>query len=354
MACPGIAARAPRAALAVLLAACLLAGALAQPAASPSFTNVVAGTSTDSLTGSVYDVDCPCGFVTDFEVFTNPDTQAIADIRIKCSGDASAYVSGPGPVLADGASANYVADGSSADGFTKVGVASVAHAVANFDPSGSDLDCGSGYIVGVQMEAYVDATRSNTQELINIKASCAAKDDVKCTDNQPVDCQPGYVRDANSQQCEPCPAGTKEVNGECQYWKATPCPKGSFQDKTGKATCAKCPVDTYQALTGKTTCSACCKDGTELGKTCFLWTRGKTGAAKKATPCPKGSFQDKIGKATCAKCPVDTYQALTGKTTCSACCKDGTELGKTCFLWTRGKTGAAKCDATRVRPGKLL
>eukprot|EP00887_Chlorella_sp_A99_P001258 scaffold14.g1258.t1 len=65
-------------------------------------------------------------------------------------------------------------------------------------------------------------------------------------------------------------------------------------------------------------------------------------------------YDDKTGKATCAKCPVDTYQALTGKTTCSACCKDGTELGKTCFLWTRGKTGAAKCDATRVRPGKLL
>jgi hypothetical protein len=70
--------------------------------------------------------------------------------------------------------------------------------------------------------------------------------------------------------------------------------------------------------------------------------------------CLQGSYQDKMGKATCVKCPVNMYQGLTGKTTCSSCCKAGTKLGETCFLWTRGLKGQAKCLPTRQRPSKLL
>ena len=77
------------------------------------------------------------------------------------------------------------------------------------------------------------------------------------------------------------------------------------------------------------------------------------------TPCPKGSYQDSTGKATCIKCPINTYQALMRRgerlvaTVCKSCCKSGTVLGQTCFLWTPGLKGQAKCIATGAS-GKLL
>eukprot|EP00887_Chlorella_sp_A99_P005369 scaffold1.g5369.t1 len=675
-------------ALVAVVAAALASGAFGDW----SDTAPVVGLDTSSLTGSVYDIACPCGFVTDFEVFANPDTKAMADIRVKCSPDAGVYVSGPGPALASGAAANYAAAGSNADGFHAVGATAVLKAIS-FDSAGDELDCGADYIVGLQVEAYVDPTRSDTQEIINIKGSCAAKDDVPCSGAPPADCQPGYVRDANSQQCEACPAGTIEVNGDCQYcpagtaqdqpgstqckdcqpgtwtesegadvcdeapvgaiasttasssitwcppgtvandagtqcvdcppgyWRAgdaspnanacarlppgwrtliatrasavalcaassvsywgdesiptswsagdpiqtsrvpsdpsacdacagnkfaaldgsaacttcrggfapdashttcnacapltykpfddpadsclkcgpgketgfvsgaqactdcvpgfvnpsqtatgttsqypgidvatylsippdaslgisptcLSCPKNWYQDEAGKGECKRCPagmgtesvgasvcdacplgsysasaespcvlapagtfvnitgatsttpcaVGTYASDAGNDACDACpagmfapqtgstactnfpgtystagsrqclpCRPGTFAknagqGK-CTPAPAGSFAAGagnKRATVCPKGSFQDKTGKAACTKCTIDTYQALTGKTTCSACCQAGTVLGQTCFLWTRGKTGAAKCDATRVRPGTSL
>eukprot|EP00887_Chlorella_sp_A99_P005145 scaffold338.g5145.t1 len=152
------------------------------------------------------------------------------------------------------------------------------------------------------MEAYVDATRSNTQELINIKASCAAKDDVKCTDNQPVDCQPGYVRDANSQQCEPCPAGTKEVNGECQY-----CPAGTAQDQKGQTTCNDCQPGYWTEAQGHDFCDRAPVGAIAPGT-----------ATTSITWCPPGTVANADGTQ-CVDCPSGYWRAGDASPNANAC-----------------------------------
>ena len=119
-------------------------------------------------------------------------------------------------------------------------------------------------------------------------------------------------------------------------------PPGTYST-AGSRTCVPCPPGTFNKLAAQAKCTPATAGSFAAGS-----------GNKQQTSCPKGSFQDKTGKATCIKCPKDSYQALTGKTTCSACCKAGTKLGQSCFLWTRGLTGQAKCINTRQRPGKLL
>eukprot|EP00887_Chlorella_sp_A99_P002783 scaffold6.g2783.t1 len=169
------------------------------------------------------------------------------------------------------------------------------------------------------------------------------------------DCPVGtYASDAGNDACDACPAGT--FAPQPKSTACTKCPAGTYS-KAGAASCTPCSPGTYSTA-GTRQCLPCrpgnfAKNAGQAKCTPAPAGSFAAGAGnRKATPCPKGSFQDKTGKATCIKCATDTYQPLTGKTTCSACCKAGTELGKTCFLWTRGKTGAAVCDATRVKPGR--
>eukprot|EP00887_Chlorella_sp_A99_P008016 scaffold12.g8016.t1 len=204
-------------------------------------------------TGTTYDVDCPCGFVTGFEVFAHPDTGGVADIRIQCSGDAAAYISGPAGSLTFGAGVTpaYMAvlGGSSAAGFSAVGATASGTAITAFSPTGGQLDCGGGFVVGLQLEALPQGPHA-TQQLISIKAACDAKDAVACSGAPPSSCQPGHTLDANSQQCEPCLPGTQEVDGSCEY-----CPAGTHQSEPGRTTCEACAPGTFAASEGADVCS---------------------------------------------------------------------------------------------------
>ena len=119
-------------------------------------------------------------------------------------------------------------------------------------------------------------------------------------------------------------------------------PPGTYS-KPGSRACMPCHPGTFNKLLAQGQCTPATAGSFAAGS-----------GNKAQTPCPRGSYQDSTGKATCIKCPINTYQALPGKTTCHTCCMAGTVLGKTCFLWTRGLQGQAKCISARTRPGSKL
>ena len=148
-------------------------------------------------------------------------------------------------------------------------------------------------------------------------------------------CQSGWIMDAATQTCIPCPAGYVQLlGGGC-----VPCPLGTYAQGAGDGVfCTPCPVGTFSATIGALACSPCPPYMTTAqpgaaGCQCVYgavldWARGvcvpcPTGAYISAdagcTPCPAGTFSAVAGASDCAPCPPGTSASAAGATACARC-----------------------------------
>ena len=232
---------------AAIAAVCLLL--LGTAHADQSYSATISGSATANLTGSVYDVDCPCewrrllcpppaaavqpalvllppclaltaappvcisagGWVTAFSVGTY--LGALSDIQIQCSdGGSYSYAS------ASVANTTYGGfSGNASSGFQSVAATAGTTAISAFGRAGSDLDCGAGNVIILQ--AYVYANESS-QQIISVSVTCAAPSDVTCGGAAPAACLPGYILEADTQACSPCQLGTyyNSTQDACLAW----------------------------------------------------------------------------------------------------------------------------------------
>ena len=110
----------------------------------------------------------------------------------------------------------------------------------------------------------------------------------------------------SSSGCSKCKPGQYKDEGNC-----ISCPKGTFQDESGKLNCWKCNDGYYSDVKGSTKCQPCPK-----GHWC-----DKNDKGKRPIPCPKGTQQHQSGKSFCWNCNEGYYSDQKGSLYCTACPK---------------------------------
>jgi hypothetical protein len=156
-------------------------------------------------------------------------------------------------------------------------------------------------------------------------------DDSECTlIINKFDCPPGFYKAPTTirkggPQCIPCPAGTREQNGQCHS-----CPLQSSSAE-GSTTCKcqgsqcneiiECPQGSSLDLISSD-CKACSAlplpnvfspSCTSCGPGTYLSDKNV------CLPCPKGTFSQKTGSAPCTPCPEKMTTLYVGSTTLSSC-----------------------------------
>ena len=140
----------------------------------------------------------------------------VSDIHIRCS-DGGTYSYADASV----AGTTYGGfSGNASSGIRSVAATAGAGAIATFGGSGSDLDCGSGYVITcVNLQAYVYPSNTS-QQIISVSVTCAAPSNVTCQGATPAACTPGYILMADTQECSPCQIGTyyNQTQDACLAW----------------------------------------------------------------------------------------------------------------------------------------
>lgn len=142
--------------------------------------------------------------------------------------------------------------------------------------------------------------------------------------------------------CTPCPPGTGSFAGAsfacatCPTGSACPggtsplpCAAGSYAPVAGRTACLLCPPGAWTAATGASFCDNFCTAGT---------ARAKMGGASAADcgDCPRGTYSDSAGAATCTACAAGTASNATRATSANACSK--------CPLSTYANVASAACS----------
>ena len=100
------------------------------------------------------------------------------------------------------------------------------------------------------------------------------------------DCSPGSYEDELLGQCAPCHKGFQCMNGSQEL-----CPKGTFSNVTGLASCQKCPKGRFFGDLGSTKCISCLA----------------------------GFYADEEGMESCKRCPQGTYMPFFQAESCLDC-----------------------------------
>ena len=149
-----------------------------------------------------------------------------------------------------------------------------------------------------------------------------------------------YTNREGSLYCTICPKGhwcDENDRGKAQI----SCPKGTYQDKLGRWYCSTCTLGYYSNREGSLYCTICPK-----GHWCDEKDQGKA-----PIPCPKGTYQDKLGRWYCSNCSDGYYSSKTGSFHCKICPKghwcDKNNKGKVPALYQKGtyqyKAGKSFC-----------
>jgi hypothetical protein len=121
-------------------------------------------------------------------------------------------------------------------------------------------------------------------------------------------------------RCIPCSPGHFVADGIIIINKCLECLPGSYQPELGATTCLDCPYGEFQSEFGKEYCDSCTKGGY-----CNAVNKADGGF----TPCPPGTYNDKMGQSSetaCQLCPSGTYSTTSGGTSVDVCleCLPGT------------------------------
>lgn len=131
-------------------------------------------------------------------------------------------------------------------------------------------------------------------------------------------CKKGQYRSAedekNKETCDSCPKGyfshmTAKVCAQCKGGRTTHGESASNASECSVKT-AFCPIGQYSYRSAN--------GGTEYY--CMKCGFGRYGAAKnRCNACPKGQFNEGMGKVSCTLCSPDKFSAVVGSASCSAC-----------------------------------
>ncbi|EGR33622.1 mastigoneme-like protein, putative [Ichthyophthirius multifiliis] len=154
--------------------------------------------------------------------------------------------------------------------------------------------------------------------------------------NECHECRDGEYNDQTGQtKCINCPAGNYCL------WKnilPIPCPIATYQDKPNQIECIQCPQGQYNEQEGQIACKECPKGNKCEWKTdvpvpygqysinqdnieCIKCPIGNYCPYVDESPrkCPKGTFQDELGKSICKTCPDGQFNIQEGSQVCQEC-----------------------------------
>ena len=146
-------------------------------------------------------------------------------------------------------------------------------------------------------------------------------------------CSKGTFAPEASEKCAVCGIGEYDHDSDARTG-CLQCPRGTFNNETGRVDCHKCAVGTYSNAIKATSDATC-------------------------TICSAGTVDSDRDPATvCAACPAGRFIATTGATDCSGGCAEGTfapEGSMTCFMCGVGQfdhdrdasTECARCPTGR-------
>eukprot|EP00942_MAST-04A_sp_MAST-4A-sp1_P009701 g9701.t1 len=126
----------------------------------------------------------------------------------------------------------------------------------------------------------------------------------------------------------------------------TKCPRGSYQDKVGKSNCTVCPGGKYQEKTGQPDVSSCKACGT--GKYLPPITNfDHHKSIKNCIECAKGQYESSGGASECDKCSIGKYfyPNVTGRERETEACK---RCAKNTFTSSRGLLRCTACDVGKT------
>jgi hypothetical protein len=127
----------------------------------------------------------------------------------------------------------------------------------------------------------------------------------------------------------PCFASSQSracSNGCCAGFRSgggsgcTACPKGFFQDNVGRENCGVCPSGKYADKQGQHSCTTCPKG--HYGDYMRSTTSGDH-----CVQCAPGLYQQKDGSEQCVECPRDTYINVVASPRCEPCPAGTSTLG---------------------------
>ncbi|XP_048248139.1 uncharacterized protein LOC124151774 isoform X1 [Haliotis rufescens] len=156
--------------------------------------------------------------------------------------------------------------------------------------------------------------QANTTNLdIHIEGCGNATYRPPCTGGGDNQCPPGHI--PREEYCLECTRGTfaNLTSGQCQS-----CPRGSYQDEAGQASCKPCATGTsteQEQSVAESQCLAQCPPG-----------ESSPSGLVPCSQCEKGWYQPDVGATQCVKCPGDQSTEQPGADTVDKCfgeCRPG-------------------------------
>ena len=186
-------------------------------------------------------------------------------------------------------------------------------------------------------------------------------------------CNPGfYSSNQSALICTACPAG--QYNDQYGRASCLPCLPGQFGAKLGAKNCSTCDANTFSESSGSTTCEDCgvgkksepgsakCQKcdageaGTAPGGVCEACDFGQyrnssDDLTTRCRSCPKGTYNNVRGQASCLPCLPGQFGNTSGSGTCQACDaglfanSSQMQVCLSCPIGYSSVPGSAKCDS---------
>lgn len=113
-------------------------------------------------------------------------------------------------------------------------------------------------------------------------------------------CEAGTFSNVGSSTCTPCPPGTRGLERPGKPPACPKCPKGTYQNAVGKLKCIPCPTGS-KSIRVRKKCTPTCKQGAKNCRFCPPGT-GYNAKTKSCNKCPKGMISKGNTSTPCWPC----------------------------------------------------